>query len=213
MRSIGRVTTAASGGGDLIARYLREAGEIIARIDHRSIGTFVDVLFDAWRAGRTVYTFGNGGSAATAQHLACDLFAGTRVEGRPRLRALCLNDNMPLVSALTNDEGYERIYVSQLEVWWQPGDVALGVSVHGGVGRASAGPWSQNVLAALRHANARGGRSLGLVGFDGGAMRDLCDASIIVPAASTPHTEGLHAVLHHLIAASLRDRIEHTEAT
>lgn len=200
---------AASGDGGFIARYLGEAGEIIARIDRDSVAAFVDVLFEAWRAGRTIYTFGNGGSAAVAQHLACDLLAGTSVPGRPRLRALCLNDNLPLISALTNDEGFDRIYVAQLEVWWQPGDVALGISVHGGVGRAAAGTWSQNVLAALRYAKAHDGRSLGLVGFDGGAMRELCDATIIVPAESTPHVEGMHAVLHHLIATSLRDRIQH----
>jgi D-sedoheptulose 7-phosphate isomerase len=121
---------------------------------------------------------------------------------------LCLNDNMPLVSALTNDFGFEQVFVRQLETWWEAGDVALGVSVHGGAGGTQAGPWSRNVLAALRHANDSGGSSLGLMGFDGGAMRSMCTASVTVPGDSTPHTEGLHAVLHHLIATALRARIE-----
>ena len=87
-------------------------------------------------------------------------------------------------------------------------DVVVGISVHGGVGKDSAGPWSQNVLAALRWANEHGGHSLGLVGFDGGAMADLCTAVVVVPVESTPHTEGLHVVVHHLVTTQLRQRIE-----
>ena len=160
--------------------------------------------------GATVFTFGNGGSSSTAQHLAADLCKATQVPGKPRLRALSLNDNGPLISALTNDDGFDRVYVEQLRTWWRPGDVAFGISVHGGDGADRAGPWSQNVLHALRFARENGGTAVGLVGFDGGAMLELCDVTVLVPAQSTPQTEGLHVVLHHLIATVLRERIEAT---
>ncbi len=192
----------------LIEAYLQEASELLRRIDVAAVERVVDALFEAWRAGRTVYVFGNGGSASTAQHLAADLFKCTAVPGKPRLRALCLNDNMPLVSALTNDDGWDEIYTQQLRTWWCPGDVAFGVSVHGGAGADRAGAWSQNVLSALRYANEHGGASLGLCGFDGGPMADICTAAVVVPVESTPHVEGSHVVLHHLITTVLHDRIE-----
>lgn len=192
----------------LIEAYLEESRDLLARLDVGRVEAVVDVLFEAWAAGRTVYLFGNGGSSSTAQHLAADLFKCTACPGKPRLRALCLNDNGPLLSALTNDDGWSEIYVEQLRTWWRAGDVAMGVSVHGGVGEDRAGPWSQNVLSALRYANEHGGKSLGLVGFDGGEMVRLCTAAIVVPAESTPHTEGLHVVLHHLIASVLKAKIE-----
>jgi D-sedoheptulose 7-phosphate isomerase len=193
---------------DLVSDYLAQARDLLERIEPMALRDFTEVLYRAWRDGARVYTFGNGGSASTAQHLAADLFCATQVGERRGLRVLCLNDNMPLVSALTNDCGFEQVFVRQLRTWWEAGDVALGISVHGGAGEAEAGPWSRNVLAALRHANEHGGSSLGLMGFDGGAMRSLCTASVTVPVESTPHTEGLHAVLHHLIATALRRRIE-----
>lgn len=188
--------------------YLEEAAGLIARIDPAGVEAMTDVLFEVWSSGRTVYLFGNGGSASTAQHLAADLFKCTLVPGKPRLRALCLNDNLPLLSALTNDDGWGAVYVEQLRTWWQVGDAALGLSVHGGAGEDRAGPWSQNVVEALRYANEHGGKSLGLVGFDGGVMAKLCTVAITVPVESTPHTEGLHVVLHHLLTGALRHRIE-----
>lgn len=188
--------------------YLREVSDLLTRLDTAKIDALTDVLFEAWTARRTVYLFGNGGSASTAQHLAADLFKCTLVPGKPRLRVLCLNDNMPLLSALTNDDGWGEVYVEQLRTWWQPGDVAFGLSVHGGKGEDRAGPWSQNVLNALNFANEHGGKSLGFVGFDGGAMAESCTVVVTVPVESTPHTEGMHVVLHHLITGALRARIE-----
>lgn len=187
--------------------YLEKAQEILGRVDPVEVGRFIDVIFEAWQRDATIYVCGNGGSASTAQHMACDLFKCTVVEGKRRLRVMSLNDNTPLVSALINDDGWDQVYLEQLKTWWRPGDVVLAISVHGGVGRDKAGAWSQNLLRAIEFANQHDGRSLGLVGFDGGAMRETCTVSLLLPADTTPHVEGLHVVLHHLVTASLRERI------
>ncbi len=191
--------------------YLEQSREILGRVDPAEVARFVDALFEAWQRDATIYVCGNGGSASTAQHLACDLFKCTIVEGRRRLRVMSLNDNMPLVSALTNDDGWDHVYLEQLKTWWRPGDVVLTISVHGGVGRDKAGAWSQNLLRAIEFANQHDGGSLGLVGFDGGAMRKACTVSLVLPADATPHVEGLHVVLHHLITTALRQRIDAAE--
>lgn len=196
-------------GGEAEA-YLSEARDVLARIDPAEVDAFAGVLFDAWKSGNTIYLCGNGGSAGTAQHMAADLFKCTIVPGRARVRVMSLNDNMPLLSALTNDDGWSEVYVQQLMTWWRPGDVVLGISVHGGEGRDKAGKWSQNVVKAIQYANDNGGTSLGLVGFDGGAMRKICARSIAVPVESTAHTEGLHVVIHHLVTTLLRQKIEQT---
>lgn len=196
--------------GDEAGEYLDEAREVLSRIDTAEVERFTDVLLEAWKSGNTVYLCGNGGSASTAQHMAADLFKCTIVQGKSRVRVMCLNDNMPLLSALTNDDGWDEVYVQQLVTWWKPGDVVLGISVHGGEGRDKAGKWSQNVVKAIQYANDHGGSSLGIVGFDGGAMKEICTRAIVVPVESTPHTEGLHVVIHHMVTTLLRQKIEQT---
>jgi D-sedoheptulose 7-phosphate isomerase len=154
---------------------------------------------------------GNGGSASTAAHFTSDLIKFTAARGKPRFRAICLNDNVPLTSALTNDEGWARVYTEQLEPWLSSDDVVVGFSVHGGSGHGNAGAWSQNLPAAIRLAKERGARTIGIAGDTGGLMRDLADACIVVPVVNperiTVHTEGLHVVIHHLICDRLRQLI------
>ncbi len=192
----------------LVEQYLKHTQDVVSRINPREVEAVTELLHQAWKAGNTIYLFGNGGSAGTAQHMACDLFKCTIVTGKPRLRVMCLNDNMPLLSALTNDDGWSEVYVQQLMTWWKPGDVVLGISVHGGVGQDKAGAWSQNLLKACIYAKEHGGKAAAFVGFDGGAMRKVCDASVLIPVESTPHTEGLHVVMHHLVTTALREKIE-----
>ena len=193
---------------DSAEKYLRQAREVLGRLDPADVDAFTDVLYTAWKSGNTIYACGNGGSAGTAQHMAADLFKCTIVPDMQRLRVMSLNDNMPLISALINDDGWDEVYVQQLLTWWKPGDVVLGISVHGGQGHDKAGLWSQNVVKAIQYANEHGGRSLGLVGFDGGVMRKICTSALVVPIDSTPHTEGLHVVIHHMITTLLKEKIE-----
>ncbi len=176
-------------------------------IDRAAIDRAVEMLFAAWQRGNTIFTCGNGGSAGTATHFAADLFKCTIVADQPRMRVISLVDNIALVSALTNDDGWENVYTEQLKTLFSPGDVVVGISVHGGSGRDKAGLWSQNLLRALQYARDRGGYALGFSGFDGGAMRELADVCVVVPFNTTPHVESFHVVLHHLITFCLAEKI------
>ena len=163
--------------------YLRETAEILAAVDRDAVRAVVDVLEEAWKSGRTVYTFGNGGSASTGAAPGRGPVQVHPGAGKAAAARTLLNDNLPLLSALTNDDGWEEIYVEQLRTWWSRGDVAFGLSVHGGAGSDRAGPWSQNVVVALRWARDHGGAALGLAGFDGGPMAELA-----TPVSSCPRS-------------------------
>lgn len=196
---------------DFVDQYLRQTAEIAAATDRGDLAKVIDLLFEAYLDDRTIYTAGNGGSAANASHLACDIAKFTWADGRRRFRCHSLCDNAALLSALTNDVGFHRIFVEQLDGKLVAGDVLLCLSVHGGAGSDQAGPWSQNLVAAAHFARRAGARVVALVGYDGGALREMADASVVVPRAadgttSTPHVEGMHEVYHHLIIERLRQR-------
>jgi D-sedoheptulose 7-phosphate isomerase len=197
-----------SSNADFVDRYLRETAEIALATDRADVARVIEVLFEAYAADRVIYTCGNGGSAANASHLACDLAKFTWADGKRRFKAASLCDNAALISALTNDVGFHRIFVDQLDGRIGPGDVLVCLSVHGGSGADRAGPWSQNLVAAADFAKGRGAKVVALVGYDGGALRAMADASVIVPKSgeghtSTPHVEGFHEVYHHLICERL----------
>jgi len=187
--------------------YLEELESIVKRVSRGDIERVMELLYEAWSEGRQVFLAGNGGSASTATHFACDLAKFTSVEGKSRFRAVALNDNTPLVSALTNDLGWENVYVEQLKNLMNEGDVLVVISVHGGSGADKAGVWSQNLLKAAKYVQDNGGKVVGLAGFDGGALKKMADECVVVPIDSTPHVEGFHAVLTHLICAGLRELI------
>ncbi|MHB8565637.1 MAG: D-sedoheptulose-7-phosphate isomerase [Nitrososphaerales archaeon] len=187
--------------------YLSEVSDIVAKLDRDSINRSIAILHDAWKNDNQVFAIGNGGSASTATHLACDLNKWVSDKADRKFRALALVDNIPLVSALTNDNGWNDIYSEQLRNFFRKGDVLVAISVHGGSGGDKAGLWSQNLLKAVKYAKDNGGKVVGLSGFDGGVLKTAADACIVVPADSTPHVEGMHLVLTHLMCEQLRELI------
>jgi D-sedoheptulose 7-phosphate isomerase len=193
---------------EYIATYLQGMRKITDEISHEAIDTVIEALFEVYRRDGTIWICGNGGSASTATHFACDLTKATIRPGKPRVKAMALADNIPLVSALTNDDGWDAVYLEQLRSFFRPGDAVIGISVHGGSGRDKAGAWSQNLLRALDYARQHEGVAIGLAGFDGGAMKELCHHCIVVPFDTTPHVESYHVALHHLIAFCLAEKIE-----
>ncbi len=193
---------------NFIRNYFSEMRKVIDDISAEDIDKVIELLFDAWKRGSQVFTCGNGGSASTATHFACDLSKATIVEGKKRFKAYCLNDNIPLMSALINDEGFDNLFYEQLKSLFQEGDILICISVHGGAGRGKVELWSQNLLKAMKYAKDKGGKTIGLTGFDGGPMKETADACIVVPMNSTPQVESLHLALEHLICAGLRQKIE-----
>lgn len=192
---------------EFIDLYLRELESIIERIPIEEIDRVIEHLYEAWREGKQVFLAGNGGSASTATHFASDLAKFTSVESKRKFRAMALTNNVALLTALTNDLGWENVYVEQLKNFMSKGDVLVVISVHGGSGGEKAGPWSQNLLKAAKFVKGIGGKVVGLAGFDGGVLKQMADICIVVPVNSTPQVEGFHLVLTHLICARLRELI------
>lgn len=190
--------------------YLTESADISRKLleQNKTISRVVDALFDAWKKGRWVFVLGNGGSASTATHFVGDLIKTTIEHPHERgLRAVALVDNIPMLSAAVNDWGWHDAYTGILNTYWSKGSIVIAFSVHGGAGKDKAGKWSQNLLKALQFAKDNGGVAIGISGFDGGAMKDIADISVVIPAHSTPLVESFHVVLFHLITFRLKELI------
>jgi D-sedoheptulose 7-phosphate isomerase len=182
-------------------------------IDSPQYAKVVETLFECYKRRGTVFTMGCGGSASTATHFAADLAKTTRVGKKLGFKAVSLVDNIPLVSAWTNDKGWGSIFAGQLEQWITKTDVLVGFSVHGGTKQGDeAGPWSQNLVSAMKLAQKRKAKIIGFSGFDGGAMATMADVSVVIPVNSepygTPVIEAMHVALHHSIIFDLKSRIK-----
>jgi len=153
-----------------------------------------DALVSAYRAGHKAIFFGNGGSAADAQHLAAE-FVGRYLRERNPLPALALNANSSAVTAISNDYGYVEVFARQLEAFAVRGDVAVGISTSGN---------SPNVIQAMRVARRLGLFTIGLTGASGGALRDAVDVLIAAPSEETPRIQECHILIGH----SLCDAVE-----
>jgi D-sedoheptulose 7-phosphate isomerase len=163
-----------------------------------------DCLLNAYQHGRMVFLFGNGGSAALASHFACDLGKGTAGHNRKGFRVLALTDNVPTMTAWANDSKYEDIFAEPLSNFVKAGDVAFAISGSGN---------SPNVLRALRVARDAGAITLGLTGFQGGKIRELCDTCIIVPSDNMQIIEDVHLSIAHALFTSVRRSLsERSEA-
>lgn len=161
------------------------------------IQTIIEILEIVKKEKKQVFIVGNGGSVGT--HFSADLF---KIAG---IKAISLNENVPLLTALINDDGWNEVYVEQLKRLYNMGDVLIAISVHGGSGKDKAGKWSQNLNKAIKYVKFSGGYTIGLTGFDGGEMKDICDVCIIVPSDSTPIVESTHGLIHHYIAFALQE--------
>jgi D-sedoheptulose 7-phosphate isomerase len=184
---------------DYVALYFERLKNIIDAMPADKIESMGEILFQAYRHNKQVFIFGNGGSAATASHMACDLGKNTIGPNRPRFRVMSLNDNMPLLSALANDVGYDRVFSEQLVNLVRPGDVLIAIS---GSGR------SPNIIEAMRYARERAATVIALLGFDGGEAIKLADEWVLVPSSEYGPIEDLHMILDHVLTGYFAERLE-----
>jgi D-sedoheptulose 7-phosphate isomerase len=172
--------------------YLRD---VLTRIDTVQIGNFIETIVDARNRGATIFFAGNGGSAATASHFANDIAIGTGDYDKP-FRALSLADNVPMLTAIGNDFGYQDVFVRQLRIYGRKGDVLVGISASGN---------SSNVVSAFEHAASVGIATVAITAFDGGRMKLMADVSVHVPTEPKEYgpAEDAHMMLDHLVGAYL----------
>jgi D-sedoheptulose 7-phosphate isomerase len=161
-----------------------------------------NVLVTAYKSGHKALFFGNGGSAADAQHLAAE-FVGRYLRERSPLPAVALSENTSAMTAISNDYGYDHVFSRQLEALALPGDVAVGISTSGN---------SPNVVAAIVSAKKMGLHTIGLTGASGGKMRELVDTLIAVPSSETPRIQECHILVGHALCDAVEQMLARAQA-
>jgi len=180
-----------------VAKYFQELGALIPQLPYSALGGIVTIFLEAFAEQRTLFVFGNGGSAASASHMMCDMNKGmSDVNASKRPKVMALTDNVPLMSAWANDSGYEQIFSGQLKTFVKPRDVAFAISTSGD---------SPNVLLALETARESSALTVGLAGCKGGRMKGLCDVCAIVPSDNIRMIEDLHHAMMHSIFTAVRE--------
>ena len=182
--------------------YLDSLKSYLDRIPLDKVEAITDLLSRAYKNNRQVFIMGNGGSASTASHFACDLGKGTIIEGKPRFRVISLNDNISLITALSNDCGYDEVFREQLMNLVQAGDIVISITGSGN---------SPNVLKAIEYARSRGAVTIGCIGFDGGKLRGMVDEEITLACSNYGQVEDIHLILEHLISQFFRQKIDREE--
>lgn len=186
---------------DRVDTYLAEMEEVVRAISRTDVRQVVDLLFEAWRQGRTCYIIGNGGSASTASHMMNDLNKMTSLDGARRFRAIALTDNMPYITAVGNDIDYADVFLEQARNLLLPGDILIAISGSGN---------SENVIRAAQFARDLGAGVIGLCGQPGSRLCNIAEATVTMPTKNICQQEDGHLMLNHAIALTLRDRIAAT---
>ena len=148
-----------------------------------------NLCIDSLKNGGKILIFGNGGSAADAQHIAAELVGRYKVE-RKGLAAIALTTDTSALTSIGNDYGYERVFARQIEALANKNDVVIGISTGGS---------SKNVISALILANELGCKTIGFSGRNGGEMNNICDINLVIPAQDTPRIQEMHIVIGHTI--------------
>ncbi len=184
-------------------RYCHYIQKLLSEIDTESVKTIVDCFLNARRDDKTIYFAGNGGSAATASHFAQDMGeVGRKIQGKG-FRTRSINDNVAALTALTNDYSYDNVFSLQIQYSFDPGDVLVVISASGN---------SPNVIKAVELAKERGGRTVALVGFDGGRLAQICDHVVHIKSKKGEYgpVEDLHLILNHMIVSYLMMELKKT---
>ena len=178
-----------------IDTYFDDLKKVLDDLDKDIIRQIYKKIEECQINGKTLFLMGNGGSAATASHMMCDMGKNTRGSEKPRLKVIALNDNIPTFSAYANDEGYDRVFAEPLISLAEEGDFALAISGSGN---------SKNVLEGIKTANEIGLFTIGLTGYGGGKLKDIADLSLVVPVDDMEQIEDVHMIVDHVLTGLLR---------
>lgn len=178
------------------ASYREKLIETLNGLDLTKVDQAIAWLAEARDAGRTIFMTGNGGSAASASHFVCDMLKGASYKQDKRFRIMALHDNMPTLTAYSNDVDYHDAALEQLKNFAQPGDVIIAISGSGN---------SPNVLRAIEYANGLGCRTIGFTGRDGGKLGPLVQLQIHTPEPHMGRIEDAHMIALHMICYQFMD--------
>jgi len=199
---IDQLYTTATDIGQFARGYVDYVRQIFNSIECSSFMQLEEELEEARRNGNTIFIAGNGGSATTATTMANDL--GFDIVKKARtdrpLKILALTDNNAVMTAIANDAGYENIFLNQLQIHYRSGDKLIGISASGN---------SRNVIKAVEWIKSNGGTTIGLLGFDGGRLEQICDIAIRVPTVAGEYgpVEDVHLIINHILAHWLQNKL------
>jgi len=180
-----------------VKHYISTLQRTMENLHQPLISDAIHVLQRARMQGSQIFIMGNGGSASTASHFVCDLAKNTRYDGLPHYRVIGLADNMEILSAYANDEGYENVFSQQLVNLVRPDDIVIAISASGN---------SKNVVNAVEEAQKHNATTIGFTGFDGGRIGQLVDIHIHVDSRIIEHVEDIHLMLEHMIVRTIKDQ-------
>lgn len=173
-----------------LKKYLTELEGVFKKVQPNEFDDFVNELMDAYERDAHIFICGNGGSGSTASHFACDINKGVSFGKDKRFKVISLNDNIPIILAYANDVSYDDVFVEQLKNFLSPGDLFIGISGSGN---------SANVIKAIHYANAKGGRTFALCGFDGGELKRVSQKSLLVGCMDMQKVEDVHMIIIHCV--------------
>jgi D-sedoheptulose 7-phosphate isomerase len=182
---------------DFAENYRLSVTRTLAYIDAAKVAQAVEWLKEAREQSKHIFVCGNGGSASTASHFACDIVKGASYKQDKRFRIMALTDSLPTLTAYSNDVSYESVFVEQLKNFAQAGDVVMGISSSGN---------SPNVVRAVEYGNSIGCRTIGLSGRDGGKLAPIAQLSIHVDDPHTGRIEDAHMIVCHMIGYYFMER-------
>lgn len=171
--------------------YNEEYIEVLNQINEKDIEQLYNQIKKARDNGKTIYMMGNGGSATSASHWVCDFTKGTNVEGKTRIKMICLNDNTPTFSAFGNDVSYDDVFVEQLINFLEKDDLVVGLSVSGN---------SENIVRALKYTSNNSGNTFSIIGDFNGNMKKYSDSVLEVPSKNYGIVEDVHMYVCHLLS-------------
>jgi len=191
MNKIDQIYKSSSNVSEFSKSYFEYLGNVLSKISLHEIDNFVDLLLKARERNSTIFFIGNGGSAATASHFANDIAIGTRTEGK-HFRVISLCDNQAVITAIANDDGYEKVFSQQLKVLLKEQDLVISISASGN---------SPNLIHAINTAKKMNATTIGISAFDGGKMKEIVDFSLHVPTEKGEYgpAEDAHMVIDHLV--------------